>query len=69
MRESSNLGVVVTASLAGLLFGFDTVVISGVTESVRTVFHLEARQLLVWLRSGQRAARHIRRSVGGRQAG
>jgi sugar porter (SP) family MFS transporter len=37
-----NLGVIVTASLAGLLFGFDTVVISGVTESVRTVFHLEA---------------------------
>jgi len=32
--------VIVTASLAGLLFGFDTVVISGVTESVRSVFHL-----------------------------
>jgi sugar porter (SP) family MFS transporter len=36
-----NLGVVVTASLAGLLFGFDTVVISGVTESVGKVFQLE----------------------------
>jgi sugar porter (SP) family MFS transporter len=35
-----NLGVIVTASLAGLLFGFDTVVISGVTDSVRNVFHL-----------------------------
>ena len=32
--------MIVTASLAGLLFGFDTVVISGVTESVRSVFHL-----------------------------
>ena len=46
MTESTNLGarnlgVIVTASLAGLLFGFDTVVISGVTESVRNVFHLE----------------------------
>ena len=40
MTGSRNLGVIVTASLAGLLFGFDTVVISGVTESVRSVFHL-----------------------------
>ena len=40
MAGSRNLGVIVTASLAGLLFGFDTVVISGVTESVRSVFHL-----------------------------
>jgi sugar porter (SP) family MFS transporter len=40
MGRSRNLGVIVTASLAGLLFGFDTVVISGVTESIRTVFHL-----------------------------
>src|SRR6187399_3149601 len=42
MRGSTNLGVIVTASLAGLLFGFDTVVISGVTGSVSQVFHLEA---------------------------
>lgn len=42
MTDSKNLGVIVTASLAGLLFGFDTVVISGVTESVRSVFHLDA---------------------------
>ena len=45
MTQSKNLGagylgVVVTASLAGLLFGFDTVVISGVTESVGKVFGL-----------------------------
>jgi sugar porter (SP) family MFS transporter len=37
---AGNLGVIVTASLAGLLFGFDTVVISGVTESIRQVFDL-----------------------------
>ena len=37
---NTNLGVIVTASLAGLLFGFDTVVISGVTESVSRVFHI-----------------------------
>src|SRR5688572_1287586 len=36
-----NLGVIITASLAGLLFGFDTVVISGVTDSVRNVFLLD----------------------------
>src|SRR3954469_6563520 len=36
-----NLGVIVTASLAGLLFGFDTVVMSGVTQSLRDVFHLD----------------------------
>jgi sugar porter (SP) family MFS transporter len=41
MSQSKNLGVIVTASLAGLLFGFDTVVISGVTESVSVVFHIE----------------------------
>jgi sugar porter (SP) family MFS transporter len=38
--RAKNLGVVVTASLAGLLFGFDTVVISGVTDSVGRVFEL-----------------------------
>jgi sugar porter (SP) family MFS transporter len=37
---SRNLGVIVTASLAGLLFGFDTVVISGVTKSLSQVFHI-----------------------------
>jgi len=39
--RSRNLGVIVTASLAGLLFGFDTVVISGVTKSLSLVFHIE----------------------------
>src|SRR5688500_10131351 len=41
MGRSGNLGVIVTASLAGLLFGFDTVVISGVTDSLRNVFRLQ----------------------------
>jgi sugar porter (SP) family MFS transporter len=40
MDRNGSLGVIITASLAGLLFGFDTVVISGVTESIRNVFHL-----------------------------
>ena len=40
MGRSGNLGVIVTASLAGLLFGFDTVVISGVTDSLRVVFNI-----------------------------
>lgn len=33
------------ASLAGLLFGFDTAVISGVTTALRTVFHLSEAEL------------------------
>jgi sugar porter (SP) family MFS transporter len=37
---AGNIGIIVTASLAGLLFGFDTVVISGVTDSVSQVFHV-----------------------------
>jgi sugar porter (SP) family MFS transporter len=41
MSGSRNLRIIVTASLAGLLFGFDTVVISGVTGSVGKVFQLE----------------------------
>src|SRR5690349_20409065 len=41
-REMSrvNIFTVVVASLAGLLFGFDTAVISGVTTALRQVFHL-----------------------------
>jgi sugar porter (SP) family MFS transporter len=35
-----NFFTVVVASLAGLLFGFDTAVISGVTAALRSVFHL-----------------------------
>lgn len=40
-----NLKSVTIASLAGLLFGFDTAVISGVTDSLRTVFALDAQGL------------------------
>ena len=40
-RASANLGIIVTASLAGLLFGFDTVVIAGATDSIRNLFHLD----------------------------
>src|SRR3954468_3087698 len=38
---AGNMGVIITASLAGLLFGFDTVVMSGVTQALRVVFHLD----------------------------
>jgi sugar porter (SP) family MFS transporter len=36
----THLAIVVTASLAGLLFGFDTAVIAGVTHSLRVVYAL-----------------------------
>jgi sugar porter (SP) family MFS transporter len=36
---------IVAASLAGLLFGFDTAVIAGVTEALRGTFELSAAQL------------------------
>src|SRR5688500_7479864 len=41
MGRSGNLGVIVTASLAGLVFGFVTVAVSGVTDSLRIVFRLQ----------------------------
>ncbi len=40
-----HLGVTLTASLAGLLFGFDTAVISGVTQALREVFQLSPAHL------------------------
>lgn len=39
------LGLAIAASLAGLLFGFDTAVISGVTQALREVFHLSPADL------------------------
>src|SRR5665213_411315 len=39
------LSITIVASLAGLLFGFDTAVISGVTQSLREVFHLSPASL------------------------
>ena len=39
------LPAIIIASLAGLLFGFDTAVISGVTEALRTVFSLTPGEL------------------------
>ncbi len=43
--QSRYLGITIVASLAGLLFGFDTAVISGVTQSLREVFHLSPATL------------------------
>lgn len=40
-----NLTAVIIASLAGLLFGFDTAVISGVTGALRAVYHLSDANL------------------------
>jgi sugar porter (SP) family MFS transporter len=40
-----NLNIAIAASLAGLLFGFDTAVISGVTQALREVFHLSPARL------------------------
>ena len=43
--EARYLGITIVASLAGLLFGFDTAVISGVTQSLREVFYLSPATL------------------------
>ena len=40
MLARSQLRIIIVASLAGLLFGFDTAVISGVTQELRTGFSL-----------------------------
>src|SRR5437763_8992844 len=45
MMAEIRLRAVIVASLAGLLFGFDTAVISGVTEALRTVFTLTPGEL------------------------
>ena len=38
----ASLGIIITASLAGLLFGFDTVVISGAEQKIHTLWDLSA---------------------------
>jgi sugar porter (SP) family MFS transporter len=48
MSEASgklNPSAIIAASLAGLLFGFDTAVIAGVTDALRGTFDLSAAQL------------------------
>ncbi|UZK67699.1 sugar porter family MFS transporter [Sphingomonas sp. M1-B02] len=48
MRAASrklNMRAVIAASLAGLLFGFDTAVIAGVTDALRAEFDLSAAEL------------------------
>ena len=40
-----NPSAIIAASLAGLLFGFDTAVIAGVTDALRGTFGLSAAQL------------------------
>ena len=40
MLAQAQTRVIAAASLAGLLFGFDTAVISGVTQSLRDAFAL-----------------------------
>jgi len=45
MLARSQLRIIIVASLAGLLFGFDTAVISGVTHDLREAFSLSAAGL------------------------
>ena len=40
MLARSQLRIIIVASLAGTLFGFDTAVISGVTQDLRSAFAL-----------------------------
>ena len=50
------------AALGGLLFGFDTAVISGTTDALRSVY--APGRVLARLHRGQRADRHDRRRAG-----
>ncbi|RZJ38627.1 MAG: MFS transporter, partial [Brevundimonas sp.] len=43
--KGAGLAAAVAASLAGLLFGFDTAVIAGATQGLRTAFGLDAAGL------------------------
>ncbi len=70
-----NIFTVVVASLAGLLFGFDTAVISGVTAALRTVFDLGAGGLgltvsiaLLGTCAGALVAGFVGHRLGGRDA-
>ncbi|NIJ18623.1 sugar porter (SP) family MFS transporter [Sphingomonas naasensis] len=45
LNDRLNPSAIIAASLAGLLFGFDTAVIAGVTEALRGTFDLSAAQL------------------------
>jgi sugar porter (SP) family MFS transporter len=45
MLARTPFGMITAASLAGLLFGFDTAVISGVTQSLRELFGLSPERL------------------------
>src|ERR1700685_2842363 len=40
MNGAAHLRVVIIASLAGILFGFDTAVIAGITHALREIFSL-----------------------------
>jgi len=40
MRGAAHTRMVIIASLAGLLFGFDTAVIAGITHALRELFSL-----------------------------
>ena len=44
-NSTPNRSAVAAASLGGLLFGFDTAVIAGVTDALRGTFGLSAAQL------------------------
>ncbi|HOH31770.1 MAG TPA: MFS transporter, partial [Candidatus Hydrogenedentes bacterium] len=45
MKEGKMIRFAFTAALGGLLFGFDTAVISGTTEMIQSVFRMTDAQL------------------------
>lgn len=45
MHGRTPFRVVITASLVGMLFGFDTAVIAGITHALRESFSLSAASL------------------------
>jgi len=66
MGGSAHLKVVIIASVAGVLFGFDTAVIAGVTHALRETFALTRRS---WGNRLERAMGHSARRARARASG
>jgi hypothetical protein len=63
MDGAAHFRIVIIASLAGILFGFDTAVVAGVTTALRAFFSLSPAALgaAISLRGGEHCSQQHRR--------